>query len=183
MHSPQKLLVVEPNISVAASLLAKAPPAVASRVALVPYADAAPPGWWSAYMLAQAGGGAAPAVGTGHVRAWVAQSDAMLSDPALMAALRAWGPDAVLGDIAFLATTGLAAALGVPFATLSCTGPVDPLHSDLLDMENPVSSIPQFGTGLVPPLDVKGVAANAAAWVAGRAFFRYVWHAIWQPVA
>ena len=181
--SATQLLIVEPDVPAAAALLAKAPPAAASRISLVPYPDAAPPGWWGAYLTSQAGAGAAPAVGTGHVRAWVAQADALLCDAALVAALRAWGPHAVLGDVAYLATTGLAAALGVPFATLSCTGPVDPLHADLLGLENDLRTTPQFGTGLGLPLGWEGTAVNVAAWAAGKAFFRYVWHAIWQPVA
>ena len=178
-----QLLIVEPDIPIAASLLAKAPPSAASRISLVPYPDAAPPGWWGAYLTAQAGAGAAPAVGTGHVRAWVAQADALLSNSALVDALAAWEPQSVLGDIAFLATTGLAARLGVPFTTLSCTGPVDPLHADLLGLQNDLRTTPQFGTGLAVPLGWEGTAVNMAAWATGKAFFRYVWHTIWQPVA
>jgi hypothetical protein len=178
-----QLLIVEPDVPVAASLLAKAPPYAASRISLVPYSDAAPPGWWGAYLTAQAGAGSAPAVGTGHVRAWVAQTDVLLSDETLVDALRAWGPHSVLGDVAFLATTGLAATLGLPFATLSCTGPVDPLHADLLGLQNDLRTTPQFGTGLAVPLGWEGTAVNVAAWAAGKAFFRYVWHTIWQPVA
>lgn len=134
-------------------------------------------------MTNQAGTGAAPSFGTGHVKAWVGQTDALLSDESLIAALKAWAPHSVLGDMAFLATSGLAAKLGLPFSTLSCTGPIDPVHSDLLGLENDLRVIPQFGTGLALPLGWEGTAANVAAWVAGKAFFRYVWHTIWQPVA
>jgi len=35
----------------------------------------------------------------------------------------------------------------------------------------------------VPPLGWEGMALNVAAYVTGKAFFRYVWHTIWQPVA
>lgn len=149
----------------------------------MPYKDAAPAGWWGSYLTTQASGGGAPSLGAGHVRAWVAQTDALLSDAGLVAALRAWRPHSVLGDTVFLATPGLAAALGVPFTTLSCTGPIDPVHADLLGLENDLRTIPQFGTGLAMPLGWEGMAANVAIWVAGKAFFRWVWHTIWQPVA
>ena len=41
---------------------------------------------------------------------------------------------------------------GLPFATVSCTGIVDPVHGWLMRFENDASVIPQFGSGLRAPM-------------------------------
>ena len=105
--------------------------------------------WWRDYLAASPS--ASPLQG-GYVGAWVAASDALLSDTTLMQALREWGPHVVVGDIAFLAAHGLASTFNTPLATISCTGIVDPLHADLLGFSNDAGVVPQFGTGLAAPM-------------------------------
>lgn len=41
---------------------------------------------------------------------------------------------------------------GLPFATVSCTGIVDPVHGWLMRFDNDAGSIPQFGSGLRAPM-------------------------------
>ena len=65
---------------------------------------------------------------------------------------QAFEPHAVVGDILLAATYGLAAKLGAPFATVSCTCIIDPVHSDLLSIPNDPAMIPQHTTGLRAPM-------------------------------
>ena len=170
-----------------------------SSLEVLPYSSLRDFAWWRDYQERQA---SASPLQDDHARAWVAAADALLSDSRIMDDLRKWGPDVVVGDTAYLATYGLAAALGdegeeeeeeegnegnvmkekprlspssspsssspslsspppppprrrprgLPFATVSCTGIVDPVHGWLMRFDNDAGSIPQFGSGLRAPM-------------------------------
>ena len=169
---------------------------------VLPYSSLRDFAWWRDYQERQA---SASPLQDDHARAWVSAADALLSDSEMMGKLKEWAPDVVVGDTAYLATYGLAAALGgdeeeeeepehegkgmkekpglssssssssslpspslfspppppqphrrprggLPFATVSCTGIVDPVHGWLMRFDNDAGSIPQFGSGLRAPM-------------------------------
>ena len=86
-----------------------APAPSPNSLEILPYASPRDFSWWRDYQERQA---SASPLQDDHARAWVAAADALLSDREVMGRLRRWGPDVVVGDTAYLATYGLAAALG-----------------------------------------------------------------------
>ena len=83
--------------------------ASSSSLEILPYSSLRDFAWWRDYQERQA---SASPLRDDHAAAWVAAADALLSDSEMMSSLREWGPDVVVGDTAYLATYGLAAALG-----------------------------------------------------------------------
>jgi hypothetical protein len=146
-HSPSsQLLVSAPD---AASV--PPPPPGGAPPTVVTYDAPAAAGFEAArghYQAAAASARAAPAADAALAAAHAAAALALLHDTALIDGLRAWGPDVVLADTAFVAGPAIAAALSTPLATLTCLPPLDPLHSAVLGFSNDAGVLPQFGTGL-----------------------------------
>lgn len=182
-----------PSSSSASTSTSSTPtPSSTPPLEVVPYSSLRDFAWWRSYQEKQA---SSSPLQDDHAAAWVSASDALLSDAAMMEKLRAWSPDVVVGDTAYLATYGLAAVLGrggkkeageeekgissscstadadadavaadveeareklkengLPFATLSCTGIVDPVHGWLMRFDNDAGAVPQFGSGLRAPM-------------------------------
>jgi|APGre2960657505_1045072.scaffolds.fasta_scaffold48026_2 hypothetical protein len=78
---------------------------------------------------------------------WTDQADRLLKNNTMMTKLRASEFDAVVGDMQWVGTAAVAAALRLPFAYISAVPIADPIYAQMFDFPNNVLKIPQVGCG------------------------------------
>lgn len=118
----------------------------------------------------------------GGFRNWAAQTDTLLRNVTLMRDIKLFKPTVILGDFHFLASFALSEFLSVPLVYFSCPPLGEPFHSEMLNIPNDLTIVPQFGSRIPPPGKSVLLVQNIVYWMKNKLFSHIVKGRILAPV-